>query len=338
MTQAPNSPPSDIAVIGAGIAGLSCALTLAQAGCTVTVFEQAAKPGGRLAAKEFDGYQFDCGAQYFTVRSDMFRKQVEQWQDQWLVDEWQAWLVDLEQVDALSHNDDVKRYIGRPLMHSITEDMAELCNVRYNTEIKKLQYKKSQQQWQLSSQQGRLEELFDAVVVAVPAPQAVPLLKPVKSLMQEAKSVSMTPCWSVMLAFSESLQLGFDGAYVVGNELSWMVRDSCKIERENAVAAETWVLHIAPEWSERNLKKSSAKVIEAALGFMCKVSGRDIPAPVFSAAELWPYAKPLNPLTEGSLYDAGMRVGVCGDWCLGARVESAYLSGIAVAGRVLRNG
>ncbi|MEY3209703.1 MAG: hypothetical protein RIT28_184, partial [Pseudomonadota bacterium] len=27
--------------------------------------------------------------------------------------------------------------------------------------------------------------------------------------------------------------------------------------------------------------------------------------------------------------------GACGDWCVGPRVEAAYLSGVAMAGRVL---
>jgi renalase len=42
--------PSNIAVVGAGIAGLACARTLAQAGHGVTVFEQHAAAGGRTAS------------------------------------------------------------------------------------------------------------------------------------------------------------------------------------------------------------------------------------------------------------------------------------------------
>src|SRR6476660_9211065 len=61
-----------IAVIGAGLAGLACARTLAQAGRRVTVFEQEDHVGGRMASCETPFGTFDHGAQYFTVRDERF--------------------------------------------------------------------------------------------------------------------------------------------------------------------------------------------------------------------------------------------------------------------------
>ena len=44
-----NEEPRRITVIGAGISGLTCATELAERGCSVTVFDKARGPGGRMS-------------------------------------------------------------------------------------------------------------------------------------------------------------------------------------------------------------------------------------------------------------------------------------------------
>ncbi|MEU4564521.1 phytoene desaturase family protein [Actinoplanes sp. NPDC023936] len=58
---------SDIVVIGAGVGGLAAAARLAGAGHRVTVFERAARAGGKLAVYERDGYRFDTGPSLLTL-------------------------------------------------------------------------------------------------------------------------------------------------------------------------------------------------------------------------------------------------------------------------------
>ncbi|MCA9374049.1 MAG: NAD(P)/FAD-dependent oxidoreductase [Candidatus Gracilibacteria bacterium] len=53
-----------IAVIGAGIAGLSCAYELQKAGLEVTIFEKENYVGGRMASRTKDGLTFDIGADH----------------------------------------------------------------------------------------------------------------------------------------------------------------------------------------------------------------------------------------------------------------------------------
>jgi len=51
-----------VAIVGAGWAGLACAVELADAGCQVEVFEAARTLGGRARAVEIDGLRLDNGA------------------------------------------------------------------------------------------------------------------------------------------------------------------------------------------------------------------------------------------------------------------------------------
>ncbi len=329
---------NSVAIVGAGLAGISCALALRESISNVTVFEATQQPGGRMSSRLCGEYQFDSGAQFFTVGSDAFRQQVMEWQDQWLISEWQGWLVDLQDADALSHSDGATRYIGRPLMQSFIQDMAELCDVRYETEIRKLKYLKKDSRWELFGSGRKRLGSYDAVIVAIPAPQAALLLKVEPKLAKSAASVAMSPTWTVMCVFDQSLNLGFDGAFLVDDKLSWIACDSRKTERDNNNhGKEIWVLHASPEWSEANRKLSAKKVVKKLHEAFAKATGHNIPQPVFSSTEFWLNARPVNPLNSSCLYDPELRIGACGDWCCAARVEGAYLSGIAAASQILHD-
>lgn len=62
----------DVAIVGAGMAGLSCARALVEAGLKVAVFDKARGAGGRMATRRGELASFDHGAQYFTARSPDF--------------------------------------------------------------------------------------------------------------------------------------------------------------------------------------------------------------------------------------------------------------------------
>lgn len=328
---------SSLAIIGAGMAGVSCALALRQAVPRIKIFEKSGIAGGRMSSRTREDYHFDCGAQYFTARTPVFRQQVTQWREQWLAEEWRGWLVDLHDGEALSREDDVERFVGRPHMHSCVEDMAALCDVNYRVHVARIE--RQGDAWHLFDEAGNLLGDFDAVVMAIPAPQAAPLLQDIAPAMAaQAAGVDMTPCWSVMLAFAESLQLGFDGAFLVTSKLSWAARNSSKPERGSI---ETWVLHGSPEWTEAHLDMEAIDVIEVLLKDMERACERKFPMPEYADAKLWRYALPVNVLGTdlagaNCLYDARLRIGACGDWCCAPRIEGAYLSGMSLAAAVLR--
>jgi phytoene dehydrogenase-like protein len=54
-------------VIGAGIAGIACALRLRKKGYEVEVFEGNAYAGGKHHAFEQNGFRFDAGPSLFTM-------------------------------------------------------------------------------------------------------------------------------------------------------------------------------------------------------------------------------------------------------------------------------
>ena len=72
-----NDPSGDqhpVLIVGAGMAGLACAMTLQQAGVPFLLFEQDEKVGGRVQTDEFDGYRLDRGFQVLLTAYPEARK------------------------------------------------------------------------------------------------------------------------------------------------------------------------------------------------------------------------------------------------------------------------
>ena len=83
------NPPLHYAVIGAGIAGLSCARALAASGVHVTVFDKSRGSGGRMSTRRGEGWACDHGAQYFTARDPLFQAELARWQAAGVAARWQ---------------------------------------------------------------------------------------------------------------------------------------------------------------------------------------------------------------------------------------------------------
>ena len=69
MTDSSSNPR--IAIIGSGLAGLTCATAL-KGFADVQLFEKSVFVGGRLSRYQFGEYRFNHGEQYFTVSNSLF--------------------------------------------------------------------------------------------------------------------------------------------------------------------------------------------------------------------------------------------------------------------------
>ncbi len=63
MSNATTGDSFDVIIVGAGLAGLSCAVKLAEAGRAITVLEASDRAGGRVRTDHIDGFTLDHGFQ-----------------------------------------------------------------------------------------------------------------------------------------------------------------------------------------------------------------------------------------------------------------------------------
>ncbi len=329
----PRLRPASVAVIGGGLAGLTAAWILSHQRTTVTVFEKSRGLGGRMATRREAGLAFDHGAQYFTIRDERFRRWLDTWMNVDVVQPWHARLGCCESGNYRPHADREIRYVAVPGMSGLARRVAESTpemTLRFACRV--AQVTRAGDRWALTDVGGNALGEFDAVITACPAPQAAELLISAPEMADRARSVRFLPCWAVMVGHPRPLEIPWDGIRFRDSPLAWAARNATKPARP---AGETWVLHATPEWSARHLEADPVRVAAELISAFDPPGSINPSSPKYKLAHRWRYARASHPLGEGCLWDAKLRLGACGDWCTGCRVEDAFLSGVTLASRIL---
>ncbi|MDH3270634.1 MAG: FAD-dependent oxidoreductase [Gemmatimonadota bacterium] len=316
-----------VAVVGAGLSGLVAARRLRAAGARATVFDKGRRPGGRANTREHGHRRYDHGAQYFTVREREVGEMRDTWLERGLVAEWKGRLVRLEGKTATEAKPST-RYVAVPGMIDLALHLAEGLDVQVGVRVGRVE--RIGTEWSLADVDGKRLGSYDRVVIATPAPQAVPLLEGAPALQHRAARMRMEPSWATMLSFDEVLPLQFDGAFVVDGPFSWIARDSSKPGRAQD---EAWVVHMTPEWTRDYWDEPHDAIPDYVLGALIGRFGA-LPVPTFTRSHRWGYALASGD-ADGILYDPDLGIGACGDWCVGGRVEGALMSGLEIARRVI---
>lgn len=306
------------AVIGAGLAGIACARRLADAGWQLRVFECQRGPGGRIATRRYEAAAFDHGAQYFSVREPSFRAVIERARLAGVAELWRPRFPGGDQERG-------ELWVGSPGMNALPRFLSEGLDIEYGARITRLE--RSRSGWMLIDDRGAGHSDFGFVVLALPAPEAAALAASHTPLAERARAVPMAPCWATMVAFAQSLGDVPDAGFTDDAVLPWYARNGSKPGRE---APDAWVLHASAEYSRREFDAPPARVQKILLTRLSGQLGRTLPGILLSDTHLWRHARVEAPLGEPFLLDRSASIGFCGDWCLDARAEAAYLSGSAI--------
>ncbi len=323
----------DVAIIGAGLSGLVCAQTLQRAGLTVQILEKSRGVGGRMATRRTNADLLtDHGAQYFTVRDPVFQTELDRWLQTGIVAPWRAAIVEIKDGEILAEKSEVTRYVGVPGMSSICRSLAEELTISFETRI--AAPRRTADGWELYDENEQLVTRSRTVVCTAPAPQAADLLESAPELAAKAREVEMEICWTLVFFLEVGLNVPYGGAFINDSELAWIACNSSKPGRPSS--PESWVLHASADWSREHQDDAAETIERELLTIFQRETGRCPAAISRSWTHRWLYAKPASPLDNRFLFNDQRRIGACGDWCGGPRVEGAFQSGLALANQILK--
>jgi renalase len=294
-----------IAIIGAGLAGLAAARRLAEAGRTPVIFEKSRGLGGRVATRRAAHGALDHGAPLLHRLPDD--------------------VVAAAGAHAAPWRDGI---VGVPGNSSLPRVLAANLDVRGGVRVVGLE--RIDEGWRLRLEDGGAAESFAAVLVAIPQPQALELLGARADAFPGLGAVRMRPGLTLMAWLAG--RLDGPGWRELAPPLRLAVRNGAKPGREAGVP-EGWVVHAADAEAEARLEDHSEAVARDLMAAFAAQTGAG-PA-VALGGHRWRYARVARPLGRSHLWDAGLGLGLAGDWCLGDAAGDAVESGRALAAAVL---
>ena len=331
-----------VAIIGAGIAGATCARFLADAGHSVQLFDKSRGTGGRMATRRVkwatnDGVvhkaSFDHGAPGFTARSPDFARFVEQAQRDGLLSRWAPVVAP----GSYTPLDGAALWVPAPDMPSLCRALLAGAPVSAACTVDSL--RRGPDGWCVESAGAIVAEGFSDVVVAIPPQQAAPLLQPHSpDWAHRAQALPMLPGWTLMGVTADPQAVpAWELAWPTQSPLSWIVRNDAKPGRERVPGLANWVVHATAPWSQTHLESPADEVQAVLQAALARWLGRSLTWH-YAAVHRWRYASvpragasALAAATARCWWNAALGLGVCGDALGGAGVEGAWASGRALA-------
>ena len=310
--------PAPVVVVGAGIAGVSCARELTAAGVPVRLRERSYVPGGRMSSRTVAGRRVDLGASYLTHRTEAFRSVVDSWTERGLAREWTDRFA-LRGPDGWSMGDPGPMRYGTPGgLRSLITDLATGLTVETRSEVTDVGPGPTVDGEQVA-----------AVVLAMPDPQASDLLA--DELTEERAAVASTeyePAFALAAGWPERRWRDLDGVSGAGAPARTGAADDGRRRGDDAPVL---VAHSTAAFAAPYLDQPQ-QALPDALAALLRVMEIDA-QPEWTHLQRWSLARPVSAHDEPYHLGDAM-VGLCGDGWGSPRVETAWGSGRAL-GRAL---
>jgi predicted NAD/FAD-dependent oxidoreductase len=338
----------DIAIVGAGLAGLTAALPLQAAGYSLLLLEKSRGLGGRLASYRLNGSRCDRGLRYLTDEGRLLSGLVRSLRERQILTPWIT-ASHRYTAEGLQPNPPQTHYVAPEGMSQIAKELGRDVPVWYSRRVAAIT--PQSQGWRvgleavLAGSDAPLEVTASAVILAIPAPQAVTILDTVPGInadvMNRLQSVTYDPCLTLLAQYSRDrvpAQIPWRSVEFPGDpDLSWLGLDSSKRESSSSGRDRPLVvINSSAELARSHLDdRELTPVIEHLLSQGAARLGSWLQTPEHRHLHRWRYAIPAQVWPQDTVVlDTRSPLVCCGDWCGSRQVETALRSGLAAASSI----
>ena len=334
---------SDVVVIGAGLAGLSCARALAEQQIDVRVLEKSRGLGGRCATRRVEGQPVDHGLGFYHGDDPEFLSALRSVASEAPI----VWPRKVEgdgtPCQPMAYREEHQRLAYASGVTVFPKALAKAIPIAFQTPVVRI----DQDGGLLSLATESGHHRARRVVLALPAPQTLRLLRMVepsasadlRAAAALLASVSTVSCLTLIAGYPAGTSVPeWDVCYPRESDALQMVsHDSTK---RAAPAQPVFVFQSRPRWSRTHWNDEPADWSAQLLAAALPVCGDWVTRPSWSSLKRWRYAR----LTGGDALSApllirignGSTLGIAGEAMAGdGGAQAAWRSGRLLARRLL---
>lgn len=336
-----------IAIIGAGLSGLTAAFKLSESGAEVRLFDKSRGLSGRAASRSKDGCRYDYGANYFKVESN----EVARLLFQSLPTDGLCRIVGdigtFDESGTVAAGDPgqnaAAKWTYRDGISTIGKRMVEKAGLSVSGDTLITRMERSRGKWHLEAGNGAAFDEFDAVLLTPPAPQTIELLEgsdfdPVirEGIVTELKRAKYHSQFTVVLNFPGDILLPGDVYALINrdrrHDIAWISHENRKPGHVPA-GESLFIVQMSPVWSLRKYDLPRGEVIAEVLAKTDRLLGSVLPEPNWSDSQRWRYARPFSAADRGVMRQASpLGLFFAGDAFVGkGRIPATIETGFAAA-------
>lgn len=322
-----------VGIVGAGICGLAAGRYLHRSDHQVVVFERNAWVGGRVATYREDGFIWDTGATSFAPRGKGMEPVLLHELDD-------TGLVKIEKPIYMHEGLRVRpgarvgsvRYAYVEGNDAFPRRLSADLDVRLSAPVDEIE---------ASSGVYRLRgEAFDAVILALPVPQASRLLWTIGENRAKA-SVHYRPCLSVLLGYQAAppptnYHALLDPEQV--HPLTWLSLESVKVPGRAPEGASAMTAQLSAAYSRDQFERPDTDLIRQVSGYIAWLYGPVFASPVHAHVVRWKYSRPESVANFDHLNRRDAKLLIASDGLLGGHVEDAFEIGTRAARLLVEEG